>query len=92
MCSRDRYLANLLPFTVQNCDVTFPGSDRHIHRDLSGDDESLIRGFLIIAALKVGRINQPVTVFHVKKVARHFISDGTCRKSNARSGALQFPT
>jgi hypothetical protein len=54
MCSRDRYLAYLLPFTVQDGDVKSPGSVRHIHRDLSGDDDSLIRGFLIIAAIKAG--------------------------------------
>jgi hypothetical protein len=78
-----RHLAQFLTIPVHNGDVPLR-SRGCVVGYLPGDNRSLRRGLGSVPALKACRINEAVTVLHIKKIARHlyhFARNAWCKWS-----------
>lgn len=66
---RYRHLRDQAPFAIQDGYVALTGGAGSILRYLSGDELRFCDCIVIARAIQSGRINQPVTVFDIEKIA-----------------------
>jgi hypothetical protein len=66
----DLNFPDFVPVGVQHNDMARP-TRGSVFSDLSRYDESFLGCFLIVIAIQPGRIDQPMAVFDIEKIARH---------------------